>query len=226
MAGIYSLLCVIIATAFTHGVNAVDYCNVKSCGRSHTVCMFPSPIPSPKCAQWTISGLSAAEKAAVVNKHNELRRRVASGQETRGNPGPQPAAVRMPDLSWDSELELVAQRWANQCNFAHDTCRNVDRFAVGQNIAKTMHSGENTSTVQSMIQLWYDEVDYFDRNLVHSYQFDPATGHYTQIVWADTTKIGCGRIKYQENGWNVHYLVCNYGKSGNWIGERIYEAKY
>ena len=34
----------------------------------------------------------------IVELHNQLRHRVASGQEYRGSPGPQPAATYMPDL--------------------------------------------------------------------------------------------------------------------------------
>jgi hypothetical protein len=33
-----------------------------------------------------------------LKKHNQLRQKVASGKEKRGKPGPQPAAVKMPDL--------------------------------------------------------------------------------------------------------------------------------
>jgi len=51
------------------------------------------------------------------------------------------------------------------------------------------------------------------------------TGHYTQLVWADTTKIGCGRIKYKdEKNWDTILLVCNYGPCGNRIGDKIYET--
>ncbi|KAL0129680.1 hypothetical protein PUN28_001742 [Cardiocondyla obscurior] len=130
----------------------------------------------------------------------------------------------MPDLVWDDELASIAQRWANQCNFNHDQCRNVGRFSVGQNIAITYSSGENKS-LESMIQSWYDEVTKFDKNEIFSYKFDPQTGHYTQVIWADTTTVGCGRIKYKKNNWNTHYLVCNYGPSGNWIGQKVYKAK-
>lgn len=35
---------------------------------------------------------------SIVELHNELRHRVAYGQEDRGSPGPQPAAFNMPDL--------------------------------------------------------------------------------------------------------------------------------
>ncbi|XP_011704844.1 PREDICTED: venom allergen 3-like, partial [Wasmannia auropunctata] len=127
--------------------------------------------------------------------------------------------------SWDDELANIAQRWANQCKFGHDKCRNVDRYAVGQNVAETYNSGENNSPVEGMVQMWYDEGDKFDKNDVKKYKFDSNTGHYTQMVWAKTTKIGCGQIKYKKNGWKTKYLVCNYGPAGNWIGEKIYEVK-
>lgn len=47
---------------------------------------------------------------------------------------------------------------------------------------------------------------------------------YTQMVWADTTTIGCGAIKYKDGIYNVMYLVCNYGKAGNVVGQPVYEA--
>ena len=43
-------------------------------------------------------------------------------------------ASNMMALSWDDELAAGAQLWASQCNFDHDSDRNVCRFAVGQNL--------------------------------------------------------------------------------------------
>jgi hypothetical protein len=40
----------------------------------------------------------------------------------------------MMQLVWDDELAVGAQLLASQCNFNHDTDRNVCRFSVGQNI--------------------------------------------------------------------------------------------
>ena len=47
----------------------------------------------------------------IVGIHNDLRQRVAWGQETRGSPGPQPAAVYMPDLvnNWDVISKNIVQ---------------------------------------------------------------------------------------------------------------------
>jgi len=45
------------------------------------------------------------------------------------------------------------------------------------------------------------------------------------VIWAKTKKIGCGLIEYKDSkGWKKT-LVCNYGPSGNWIGQKIYEVK-
>lgn len=48
---------------------------------------------------------------------------MALGKEKRGLPGPQPSAANMNALIWDDNLAEVAQRWADQCTFQHDLCR-------------------------------------------------------------------------------------------------------
>ena len=55
--------------------------------------------------------------------------RVAKGEEAG-----QPGAANMRKLVWNNELEAVAQRWADQCNFGHDSVRDkLDGTRVGQN---------------------------------------------------------------------------------------------
>ncbi len=44
------------------------------------------------------SKLSASNIETVVKAHNDLRRKVAKGEEKRGNPGPQPSASNMMKL--------------------------------------------------------------------------------------------------------------------------------
>jgi pathogenesis-related protein 1 len=57
--------------------------------------------------------------------------------------------------------------------------------------------------------------------------FDPC-GQYTQLVWAETTRMGCyqnfcpaGTIFPDVPGW---YLVCHYSPHGNYYGDKPYVA--
>jgi pathogenesis-related protein 1 len=45
-------------------------------------------------------------------------------------------------------------------------------------------------------------------------------GHYTQVVWKNTTTIGCG-MAICDNPKNQIW-VCQYLPSGNWVGQKPY----
>lgn len=73
---------------------------------------------------------------------------------------------------------------------------------------------------------WYDEVADFNHQYVSNYQSVPGgavTTHYTQLIWANTTHVGCGGIRYKYSEFNKIHLVCNYRLKGNTIGEAVYE---
>ena len=50
-------------------------------------------------------------KEAIVDVHNELRKKVAKGEEERGIDGQQPKAANMRKLVWNDELAKIAQRY-------------------------------------------------------------------------------------------------------------------
>ena len=56
--------------------------------------------------------LEQKEKVEIVDKHNELRAKVANGQEKRGVDGAQPKAANMRKMIWNDQLAEVAQRYA------------------------------------------------------------------------------------------------------------------
>jgi len=53
-------------------------------------------------------------------------------------------------------------------------------------------------------------------------RFNEETGHYTQVVWAETYKVGCGFKAYQASDGYKKFYVCNYGPGGNIIGGSMY----
>ncbi|QQP58517.1 Uncharacterized protein FKW44_003869, partial [Caligus rogercresseyi] len=170
---------------------------------------------------------SRSERNEILSLHNLARSKVALGQESRGRGGPQPPAADMFQLQWDNELAAVAQRWADQCNFGHDSNRDVDRFRVGQNVHISYETGSfidpNNVNWRKAILSFYDEVALLNNQNVQSYKFDHATGHYTQMVWSTTSRIGCGKIVYKKGKTLHKYLVCNYGAAGNILNAPMYK---
>ncbi|KAI4493529.1 hypothetical protein M0804_001705 [Polistes exclamans] len=221
------LVYLVIVVAIIHSSQGVDYCKIKCPSGIHTVCQYgESTKPSKNCAGKVIKsvGPTEEEKKLIVSEHNRFRQKVAQGLETRGNPGPQPAASDMNDLVWNDELAHIAQVWASQCQFlVHDKCRNTAKYPVGQNIAYA--GGSKLPDVVSLIKLWENEVKDFNYNTGITKQNFAKIGHYTQMVWGKTKEIGCGSLKYMENKMQNHYLICNYGPAGNYLGQLPYTKK-
>ena len=63
-----------------------------------------------------------------------------------------------------------------------------------------------------------------DNNFISYYRFSPGTGHYTQMVWARTHKIGCGYSSYRGAGFIKKFIVCNYGDAGNLLNAPMYQV--
>merc|ERR1712060_680 len=215
----------------------------------HTMNKYPGP--SDDCLKKTKdSGISESiagvidedSKNTIVRVHNELRNKVAMGEETSG---PQPSAANMRKIAWDDELATIAQRWADQCKYGHDHHRNgCDNKYVGQNAyesdsSEKMEPYSSVSTVEAAVRAWYEEVKqpgfkptntanlkseiqpFAETKVPESFQY--GTGHYTQVVWAETTMVGCGMRYYAEGGWYTSLVFCNYAIGGNFIGENTYE---
>jgi len=193
---------------------------------SHTMNIYPGP--SDECTSKTIyRGLDQSGIDAIIDRHNELRQKVASGSESNGD---QPAASNMLKVTWNDELASVAQRWADQCTFGHDDDRSkCDGTYVGQNAFSSWNSQE-FSEAQVMaglgdaVQAWYDEVvsPGFPNTDIDPFVFSYGAGHYTQVVWAESAEVGCGVVYYDDGGWFATLVVCNYAVGGNMQGGTMY----
>ena len=114
--------------------------------------------------------MTNGDKNVIVSLHNKLRSQVALGQEFRGVAGAQPPASNMLEMSWDDELAVVAQRWADQCQFGHDSVRDVGRFKVGQNVYIHAHSNDGPVPWRQGIMSFYDEVKLHNNRDTQSYR--------------------------------------------------------
>ncbi|XP_066999091.1 venom allergen 3 homolog isoform X2 [Anabrus simplex] len=177
---------------------------------------------SNACSPYGKFGVKDDQKTFIVDLHNRLRNRVASGRERRGLSGPQPQASNMKKLIWDDDVAEVAQRWADQCRKGHDQCRNDRRFGVGQSVFWTRKTRCHEAEWEHAIRSWYREVRNLPLSTLRSYK-KTDVGHYTQLVWANTEVIGCGyRTRNRPRGCETFY-VCNYGRGGNMKTQKVYQ---
>merc|ERR1719228_2250701 len=126
----------------------------------HTMTKYSGPAKT--CVEKTIhSGFDQAAKDVIVKVHNELRNKVAMGNETHGA---QPQAANMMKMHWDDELAEIAQRWTDQCKFGHDGNRNTcDGLYVGQNSywgasSAKMSPYSALGVSEDAVRSWYNEV--------------------------------------------------------------------
>ncbi|XP_043468877.1 venom allergen 5-like [Leptopilina heterotoma] len=217
---LFVIFSVIVLISGQPGPLPLQYCRLCF---GHTMCVFRNP--NPVCPTLQV-GLTASQRNEVLTVHNNFRRQVASGGERRGNPGPQPRARHMPNMVWDEELAIIAQRWANQCRFGHDMCRTVPRFQVGQNVGSLRLVGTiPPNMITRLIQIWYNEVVLFDSRQVESVRNFNFVKHYTQILWSTSVNIGCGYITNQQGNIITVTLVCNYGPAGNIVNGKMYDIR-
>ncbi|XP_064087317.1 CRISP/Allergen/PR-1-like [Macrobrachium nipponense] len=216
-------LCLLLLTFWSSVAwgQSSPYCSFTG---QHTLCLHVG-IGETCGNQVQARGVGAQDAALILAQHNQLRSRVAMGQEGRGTPGPQPQASNMRLLEWDDELALVAQSHADQCIFEHECsdCRRVSRFGVGQNLFISFQSNFDTRIQWGRaIKAWYDEVAEFDPNVIQPFQFSAPVGHYTQMMWWNTFKVGCGYTMFKDGSWWKKLYTCNYGPGGNIIFSEMY----
>lgn len=126
-------------------------------------------------------------------------------------PVPSPA---LPALTWNATAAATAQAWANGCSFNH----NPGRGSLGENIAFST----GTMTPEFTVQLWASEAQYYTL-ATNSCVPGQVCGHYTQLVWRNTTSVGCAQANCPAGPTQWRYwVVCNYSPPGNWVGQRPY----
>ncbi|XP_065896937.1 uncharacterized protein [Dysidea avara] len=109
-----------------------------------------------------------------------------------------------PPLKWSSKAAMAAQRWAEQLA-KQNKLQHGDHEGMGQNLA---YMSGKPMTGQEATDMWYNEIKDYDFS---NPKFTPGTGHFTQVVWADSTEIGVGRA----TSGGQTFVVANYYPPGN-----------
>ena len=158
--------------------------------------------------------LLAAEAPAAPNFAAEFPGRVLAAHNRER------ATMGVPPLVWDNDLGTGAAAWAQQLaltnRFEHSDRKA--RRGIGENLWMGTHGAYS---VEAMVAGWLSEKRFFmpgmfPNNSRSGNWID--VGHYTQLIWPTTQRIGCALAS---NG-RTDYLVCRYATAGNidgrWVG--------
>ncbi len=130
----------------------------------------------------------------MLDAHNAVRRRAGVAA-----------------LVWSDRLAAAAEHWANTLvtnnKFEHNT-----NTPYGENLFEIIGG---SATPGEIVFEWAAE----EKNYNHATNScSKVCGHYTQIVWRNSRKVGCAVARRG----NVEICVCEYDPPGNYFGERPY----
>ncbi|XP_040610823.1 glioma pathogenesis-related protein 1 isoform X1 [Mesocricetus auratus] len=142
-----------------------------------------------------------------VQTHNQYRSKV------------NPTATNMLYMTWDPELARIAKSWAKVCRFSHNPQLKSGLHPNFTSVGENIWTGSLTLfSASSAISDWYDEIKNYDFT---TRRCSNVCGHYTQVVWADSYKVGCAvqfcpKVTNFASLSNGAHFVCNYGPGGNY----------
>lgn len=165
-------------------------------------------LATAACSSDDSGGNAAAGEPASMSgmtaAHNQVRANVSPA-----------ASPDLPPLAWSSDLAKVAQAWADGCKFQHSS------GSYGENI----YASTAKSTPINVVASWASEAKSYD---YAGNACSGTCGHYTQVVWRDSLRLGCGVADCTTGSpfgggtgsWQL--WVCNYDPPGNYTGKRPY----
>ncbi len=138
------------------------------------------------------------------------------------------ATVGVPPLTYSAALAASSQSWANQlkqtqqCKMKHSKSEG----AYGENLywASAVLWSDGKRELQKVLSSKVVD-DWASERTDYNYQLNSCTpgkmcGHFTQVVWRSTTKVGCAIAICEDSKEQV--WVCQYQPAGNWVGEKPY----
>lgn len=159
-------------------------------------------INSPGKIYQAKNGINKNDIKVLLTEHNRVRADVGVGK-----------------LVWSNKLGRYAQAWAN--HLAATTCQMAHRPKKGK---WKEYYGENLFigtagfySVREAVLAWESEKADYHYGTFTGKSYKPI-GHYTQVVWKGSSKLGCGQALCNGN----LIVACNYDPPGNYLGEKPY----
>jgi len=136
----------------------------------------------------------------------------------------------VPNLLWDEKIAEQAQNLVDTGVFKHSTAASRMYEDEGGKTSKAAkYKGENLwmctkdhtfdDALKFAVNSWYSEIEFTDEGLVGAdgQGNEGIVAHYTQVVWAQTTRVGCavGKMGRDWDRGEGTYVACQYGPGGN-----------
>lgn len=178
----------------------------------------PTAPPAPPAATESADALHRPGKAAALSGSALVAEALAAHNEVRKKVG-------VPGLAWDEKLAKFAQEWGRHlCRGGKQlptlVHRQIRAGSPGENLWEGASTLPDPYTVSDAVKSWASENKYFD--VRGNRCRGGVCGHYTQLVWRDTTHVGCAVAACAVSDMTATIWVCNYSPGGNVIGERPY----
>jgi hypothetical protein len=156
--------------------------------------------------------VASASTAATLNPNEFPARVLAAHNAERARAG-------MPPLVWDNGLGMGAAVYAQQMAFTgvFQHSNRQARRGIGENLWMGSHAAFSFET---MVGGWASEKRFFRPGIFPNNSTTgnwEDVGHYTQMIWPGTTRVGCALASTAR----TDYLVCRYAGAGNIDGRLV-----
>ena len=129
------------------------------------------------------------------------------------------AALGLRPLAWDPALAAAAGRYADELARIGDLRHSPRNLRAGQGENLWMGT-RNAFRPAHMVANWASEKRMFQPGIFPNSSRArnwADVGHYTQMIWPTTTRMGCGIGSSR----GYDFLVCRYSPAGNIDGRRV-----
>ena len=170
--------------------------------KTYFIVIFIVLIAGGHALSQELKPLNESEKQEMIERHNYWR-----------------AKVGVESLTWSEDLAEYAAEWAMHlakekgCTMQHRPREGTWKQQYGENL----FIGTDEYNSSYVCDQWASERKHYNNEKITRNNYKKV-GHYTQIVWFNTKKVGCARVVC--NGKEI--WVCNYSPPGNTLNKRAH----